>query len=153
MLLPLTLELLEHLRQLGHLLGELYVLWRHACGISTEVLAIVHALATVERPLRLNHGHLFRGEVLTHLASVLHHHHVIRSVLRHANVGTARLHHARCLRHLSARYCLRHRRRIGHLRSVVAAAGCLLTDIPRHRHSRVLHLCRCWSGWATSASI
>ena len=78
MFLPLTLEPLEHLCQLSHLLGELYVLRRHARGISAQILAIVHALAAVECPLRLNHGHLFRREVLTHLASMLHHHHVVR---------------------------------------------------------------------------
>lgn len=154
LLLVLTLELLEHLCQLGHLLSELYVLWRHARGISTtKVLTVVHALASVERPLRLDHGHLFRCEVLSHLAIALHHHHVVWRVLRHANVGTTWLHHARCLRHLSARNCLRHRRRIGHLRCVIAAAWCLLTDVPRHGDSSVLHLRGSWTGWAAGASI
>ena len=73
----LMLALLAHLLQLGHLLSKLYVLRCHARGISTKVVAIGHALSAVERSLRLNHGHLLRCEVLTHLTAALHHHHVV----------------------------------------------------------------------------
>lgn len=108
LLLVLTLVMVEHLLELGHLVSVLYVLWGHARIriVASKILAVCHALICLKCPLSLEHSHLLRCEILAHLAAALHHH-AVRCIL-HADVGTAWLHHARRLRRLASRYCLRH---------------------------------------------